>query len=115
MPAFIISLYKESIRSAALGVEPEVTLRIVESLCSLSPGLILSGLYPTKKFLLNLRPEIRSNTGTQSSSVAPGYTVDSYITRSPSLRTFPTVSEAPRSGERSGRLLASIGVGTVIM
>ena len=45
---------------------------MVVSLCSLSPGLIRSGLYPTKKSRLNLSPEISSIRGTQTSSVAPG-------------------------------------------
>ena len=45
--------------------------------CTLSPGLILSGLYPQKKSLLNFNPENFSNTGTHFSSVQPGYTVDS--------------------------------------
>ena len=38
----------------------------------LSPGLIRSGEYPAKKSTLKVRPETRSRTGTQSSSVAPG-------------------------------------------
>ena len=38
----------------------------------LSPGLIRSGEYPAKKSTLKVRPDARSRTGTQSSSVAPG-------------------------------------------
>ena len=48
--------------------------------CCLSPGLILSGLYPHVKSLPYLRFDSFSKIGTQSSSVHPGYTVDSYTT-----------------------------------
>jgi hypothetical protein len=61
------------------------------------------------------RPDTRSSTGTQTSSVQPGYTVDSKITRSPGFSTVPIVSLARNSGVRSGRLALSIGVGTVTM
>ena len=40
----------------------------------------------------------------RSSSVQPGYTVDSYTTTSPFLSTLPTVSLERSSGVRSGRL-----------
>src|SRR6185437_8048739 len=53
--------------------------------------------------------------GTQTSSVAPGYTVDSKITTPPRPMTLPTVRLAASSGLRSGRLARSIGVGTVTM
>ena len=49
MPAIIISLYKLSIKSKIFGVEPDVIFLIFEIVCFLSPGLILSGLYPQKK------------------------------------------------------------------
>ena len=45
---------------------------MLEIRCSLSPGLIRSGLYPQKKSLLNVNPEQFSKIGTQSSSVQPG-------------------------------------------
>jgi UDP-N-acetyl-D-mannosaminuronate dehydrogenase len=38
---------------------------------------IVADVY-TKKSLPQVKPDSLSNTGTQSSSVAPGYTVDSY-------------------------------------
>src|SRR3569833_2975576 len=53
--------------------------------------------------------------GTQSSSVQPGYTVDSYTTTSSFLMVLPTVWLAPMSGCRPGRRWRSIGVGTVTM
>ncbi len=40
--------------------------------------------------------------GMQTSSVQPGYTVDSYTTTSPFLSTLPTVSLERSSGVRSG-------------
>ena len=52
MPAVIILLYKLSTKSAILGVEPEVIFLIFDIVCFLSPGLILSGLYPQKKILI---------------------------------------------------------------
>jgi len=43
VPAVIIALYKASTRSAASGVEPEVTFLMEGRRCSLSPGLTRSG------------------------------------------------------------------------
>ena len=115
VPAVIIELYSRSIVSAASGVEPDVTLSILVIVCCLSPGFILSGLYPTKKSSLNLRLLTLSRTGTHSSSVTPGYTVLSYITISPGFKTEPTVSLAFINGVRTGLLFLSVGVGTVII
>jgi surface polysaccharide O-acyltransferase-like enzyme len=50
-----------------------------------------------------------------SSSVAPGYTVDSYTTTSPFFRNGATKLEALNKGLKSGFLLLVIGVGTVII
>jgi hypothetical protein len=54
------------------GVEPAVIFNILSTVCSLSPGLILSGEYPAKKSVLNFKPLTFSKTGTHSSSVKPG-------------------------------------------
>src|SRR5690606_21675144 len=43
VPAVITLLYNWSTYSATSSVDPEVTLRILATVCSLSPGLILSG------------------------------------------------------------------------
>ena len=43
VPAMIIDLYKASIISADSGVEPDVILSILATVCSLSPGFIRSG------------------------------------------------------------------------
>ena len=94
-------------------MDPEVTFFIVVSVFTLSPGFILSGLYPQKKSSLNLSPLYLSKTGTQSSSVQPGYTVLSYITIAPFFITFPIISEAFSNGAKSGALNWFIGVGTV--
>ncbi len=88
---------------------------IVDTRCSLSPGLMRSGEYPTKKSSLNRNPDTDSSSGTHRSSVAPGYTVDSYTTTSPGFSTRAIVSDADNTGERSGCLASSIGVGVVTM
>ena len=77
MPASIIEPYNSSIILATSLFDPLVILIIFFKVLSLSPGLILSGLYPQKKSSLYSNPDIFSKTGTQSSSVHPGYTVDS--------------------------------------
>ena len=79
----------------------------------LSPGLILSGLYPHEKSFLYSSDDFFSRIGTQNSSVAPGKTVDSYITRSSFFKIAPIISVAFSRGFRSGIFLSSIGVGTV--
>ena len=43
VPASMIDLYNSSTFFAISGVDPEVTFLIFETVCSLSPGLILSG------------------------------------------------------------------------
>ena len=43
VPAVITDLYKASTLTPISGVEPEVTFNIFSTVCSLSPGLILSG------------------------------------------------------------------------
>src|SRR5690242_12394597 len=50
--------------------------------------------------------------GTHTSSVAPGYTVDSKIATPPRPMARPTVVLALLSGVRSGRLPRPTGVGT---
>ena len=46
VPAIITDLYKSSTSFPISGVEPEVTFNIFSTVCSLSPGFILSGEYP---------------------------------------------------------------------
>ena len=53
----MIFKYKLFIITAASIVEPEVTFLILVNVFTLSPGLILSGLYPQKKSLLNFKFE----------------------------------------------------------
>ena len=72
VPAEIIHLYKLSISLAISLVEPLVIFVILLSVFTLSPGLILSGLYPQKKSILNFNWEAFSKIGTQNSSVHPG-------------------------------------------
>ncbi len=59
-----------------------------------------------------VRPEPFARIAPHSSSVTPGYTVDSYTTTSPFLSTLLTVSLAFTTGVKSGRLSTSTGVGT---
>jgi len=70
----------------------------------LSPGLILSGEYPQKKSTLYFNPECFSIIGMQSSSVHPGYTVDSYTTILPFFILLATKIEASFRGLKSGLL-----------
>ena len=63
VPASTIDWYSSSTKLATSGVDPEVTLTISFNLWDLSPGLILSGLYPTKKSELNLRLDSSSKIG----------------------------------------------------
>ena len=76
-PASIISSYTFAIFSADSASHPLVTFTILVRVWSLSPGFILSGENPTLKSVPHFNPENLSSTGTQSSSVQPGYTVDS--------------------------------------
>ena len=71
-PAFIILLYTFAIISRESLSHPETTLTIFSIVCTLSPGFILSGLYPTLKSSLNFNDDISSYSGTHISSVAPG-------------------------------------------
>ena len=43
VPAVITDLYKRSTFSATSGVDPEVTFKILVTVCNLSPGFVLSG------------------------------------------------------------------------
>ena len=60
VPAVIIDLYNSSICLAELVLDPDVTFNIFSTVCFLSPGLILSGEYPTKKSVLNFKSEFFS-------------------------------------------------------
>ena len=91
---------------------PDTTLIASLSLCSLSPGLILSGEYPTLKSIPHLKPDSSSRIGTHISSVTPGYTVDSNTTIAPFVKFLPTILHALLTGFKSGVLSGLIGVGT---
>ena len=75
-------------------------------------GFILSGEYPQKKvffciffaLLFNFNLEFFSKIGIQISSVVPGYTVDSKITKSPLFNIFDTSIVALINKLRSGLL-----------
>jgi len=70
--AFIITLYIATNLSAISLVEPETTFIIFSTVCTLSPGLILSGEYHKKKSSLYFNPLSFSKIGKQISSVQPG-------------------------------------------
>ena len=53
--------------------------------------------------------------GTQISSVQPGNTVDSYMTKLFLFNKEPTISDAEINGSKFGLLFLSTGVGTVII
>jgi hypothetical protein len=66
---FIISRASSSLQ--------ETTFSIFVTVCSLSPGFILSGEYQSLKSFQYVNQEIFSIIGRQISSVTPGKTVDS--------------------------------------
>ena len=68
----------------------------------LSPTLILSGEYPTVNPLFIFIEEPSSNIGTQISSVAPGNTVDSKMTISPSFNILLSDLQTFFNGVKSG-------------
>ena len=72
VPAVITEEYNLSIKTEDSLFDPDVTLIIFSIVFILSPGLILSGEYPTKKSLLTLRELYLSRIGIQNSSVQPG-------------------------------------------
>ena len=88
VPALIIDPYNRSIHSAAFSFEPLVILTILVKVFFLSPGLILSGLYPQKKSSFSFKSEDFDKRGIQTSWVAPGKTVLSYITMGLNLFVF---------------------------
>ena len=59
--------------------------------------------------------EVLSRIGIHTSSVHPGYTVDSYMTISPSLSIDPISFDADSRKDKSGCWELLIGVGTQIM
>ena len=66
------------------------------------------------KSLFNLKLLCFSNIF-KTSSVQPGYTVDSYIATEFFLRYFPTVNDAFLSNVKSGIFFLDTGVGTAII
>ena len=61
-------------RFQSFGIAAETIFTVFTKVCTLSPGLIRSGEYPTLKSSPTLNPETSSKIGMQSSSVHPGYT-----------------------------------------
>ncbi len=102
--------------SADSASQPLVTLTIFVRVWFVSPGFILSGEKPTLKSVPHLSPEYLSSTGTQS---LPRYSPDKLLIHIPHnppfFKILPTVSDAFRTGVRSGRLYLSVGVGTAII
>ena len=107
--------YKQDIVSRANLFDPDTIFFIFSIVLILSPGTILSGLYPVENSSLKVRPDFSSKIGVHTSSVTPGYTVDSYITIEPFFIILPTNLLDSISGLRSGVLFSLIGVGTVII
>ena len=79
----------------------------------MSPGLIRSGLYPTKKSLFNFKLEFFSSICFANNFVVPGYTVDSITTKSPFFKNFEIVFIDFLKNFKSGNLFLINGVGTV--
>ena len=70
--ASIIEVYKKDITSRASLFDAETTFVIVSIVFTLSPGTILSGLYPVENSLLKVRLDFSTKIGVHSSSVTPG-------------------------------------------
>ena len=64
--------YKKDITFRAYLFDAETTFVIVSIVFTLSPGTILSGLYPVENSLLKRRLDFSSKIGVQNSSVTPG-------------------------------------------
>src|SRR3989338_7279765 len=94
---------------------PETIFTILSMVWVLSPGFMRSGEYPVLKSVPCTSPDIFSNTGMQTSSVTPGYTVLSYTTIDPRERFHPTVFVAEITQPRSGLFEEVTGVGTLTM
>ena len=115
VPAAMTMSYTSAITSSDSRSIPETIFVMFSSLCFLSPGLIRSGEYPTLKSLPADRPDSLSRIGIHTSSVTPGYTVDSNTTTEPLLRLRPTIVPARMTGDKSGVWSWFTGVGTAIM
>ena len=76
------------------------------------PGSIRSGEKARLKSTPALSPDAFSRIGRTSSSVVPGYVVDSSTTSVPRRSSRPAVSEAARTAVRSGPSASDSGVGT---
>ncbi len=111
-PASTIIEYTCDISSSDSSSIPDTIFNTFVTVCTLSPGFIRSGEYPTLKSAPQTRPDSFSNTGTHISSVTPGYTVDSKTTISPFFKCLPTSLLALIRKDRFGVLSSAIGVGT---
>ncbi len=94
---------------------PEIILQTEDRVCTLSPGLTRSGLYPIFQSAPRASPEALSIIGAQISSVTPGYTVVANTTIAPARKFSPMISDAFSNSERSGVQSALTGVGTATM
>ena len=72
IPASIIEEYKKDITLRASLFDADTTFVIVSMVLILSPGTILSGLYPVEKSSLKINLDFSSKIGVHMSSVTPG-------------------------------------------
>ena len=72
MPASIIEEYKKDTISKASLLDAETTFFILSMVFILSPGTILSGLYPVENSSLKISYDFSSKIGVHISSVTPG-------------------------------------------
>jgi hypothetical protein len=78
------------------------------------PGSIRSGENASEKSVPATSPEAFSSSGRTTSSVVPGYVVDSSDTKVPGRSSRPAVAVAARTALRSGPSASDSGVGTQI-
>jgi len=72
IPASIMEEYKNDIAFKAFPLEAETTFFILSIVLILSPGTILSGLYPVENSSLKTKLDFVSKIGVHISSVTPG-------------------------------------------
>ena len=78
------------------------------------PGSIRSGENASEKSIPAVSPDVFSSSGRTTSSVVPGYVVDSSDTSVPGRSSRPAASAAARTAPRSGPSASDSGVGTQI-
>jgi len=100
--------------SAHDGVTPPTIFGVFARPNSGLPGSIRSGENTSEKPIPAVSPDVFSSSGRTTSSVVPGYVVDSSDTSIPGRSSRPAARAAARTAPRSGPSASDSGVGTQI-